>query len=127
MAKSVLVGMSGGVDSSVTAWLLQQQGYECIGATMKLYDNDTVGRRGYTCCALDDVEDAKAVARRLGIRQNNRDTSQFYFRPRRPSTSLLKPASPCTPCTRTAISSEVPSIVIFTFSPPINRPCLPDG
>ena len=68
MAKSVLVGMSGGVDSSVTAWLLQQQGYECIGATMKLYDNDTLGRRGYTCCALDDVEDAKAVARRLGIR-----------------------------------------------------------
>ena len=68
MAKRVLVGMSGGVDSSVTAWLLQQQGYECIGATMKLYNNETVDRKGYTCCALDDVEDAKAVARRLGIR-----------------------------------------------------------
>ena len=39
----VLVAMSGGVDSSVTAYLLQQQGYECIGATMKLYDNPTVG------------------------------------------------------------------------------------
>ena len=68
MAKRVLVGMSGGVDSSVTAWLLQQQGYECIGATMKLYNNETVDRKGYTCCALDDVEDARAVARRLGIR-----------------------------------------------------------
>lgn len=43
MAKSkgrVLVAMSGGVDSSVTAYLLQNQGYECIGATMKLYNND---------------------------------------------------------------------------------------
>ena len=68
MAKRVLVGMSGGVDSSVTAWLLRQQGYECIGVTMKLYNNDTIDRKGYTCCALDDVEDAKAVARRLGIR-----------------------------------------------------------
>ena len=68
MKKRVLVGMSGGVDSSVTAWLLQQQGYECVGVTMKLYNNDTIDRKGYTCCALDDVEDAKAVARRLGIR-----------------------------------------------------------
>jgi tRNA-specific 2-thiouridylase len=59
--------MSGGVDSSVAAWLLQRQGYDCVGVTMKLYQNDTVGRRGHTCCALDDVEDAKDVARRLGI------------------------------------------------------------
>ena len=49
MAKRVLVGMSGGVDSSVTAWLLRQQGYECIGVTMKLYNNDTIDRKGYTC------------------------------------------------------------------------------
>ena len=63
----VLVAMSGGVDSSVTAYLLQQQGYECIGATMKLYNNEDVNATGHTCCSLDDVEDARDVAFRLGI------------------------------------------------------------
>ena len=70
MAKSkgrVLVAMSGGVDSSVTAYLLQSQGYECIGATMKLYNNDANNNDGHTCCSLDDVEDARDVAFRLGI------------------------------------------------------------
>ena len=67
MKKKVLVAMSGGVDSSVAAWLLQRQGYECVGVTMKLYQNETVARQGRTCCALDDVEDARSVARRLGI------------------------------------------------------------
>ena len=68
MKKRVLVGMSGGVDSSVTAWLLKEQGYECVGVTMKLYDSGLALPGSNTCCALDDVEDAKAVARRLGIR-----------------------------------------------------------
>ena len=67
MSRRVLVAMSGGVDSSVAAWLLRQQGYDCTGITMKLYDNDTAGRKGHTCCSLEDVEDARAVARRLGI------------------------------------------------------------
>ena len=67
MSRRVLVAMSGGVDSSVAAWLLRQQGYDCTGVTMKLYDNDTAGRKGHTCCSLEDVEDARAVARRLGI------------------------------------------------------------
>jgi len=60
--------MSGGVDSSVAAWLLRQQGHDCLGVTMQLYDNPTAGiPQGHTCCTLDDAEDARAVARRLGI------------------------------------------------------------
>ena len=66
--KKALIAMSGGVDSSVAALLTQQQGYECIGCTMKLYDNEDAGiQKGHTCCSLDDVEDARSVARRLGM------------------------------------------------------------
>ena len=66
--RRVLVAMSGGVDSSVAAWLLKEQGYECIGVTMKLFGNDAVGLdKGHPCCTLDDVEDAREVARRMGI------------------------------------------------------------
>ena len=65
----VLVAMSGGVDSSVAAGLLVKQGCVCIGCTMKLFDNADVGiPRAHACCSLDDVEDARSVARRLGIR-----------------------------------------------------------
>ena len=63
-----LIGMSGGVDSSVAALLVLQAGYECIGATMRLYSGEeTAGDGSKTCCSLDDVEDARSVARRLGI------------------------------------------------------------
>ena len=66
--EKVLVAMSGGVDSSVAAWLLKQQGYDCIGVTMKLYENETIGRcRSNTCCSLEDVEDARSVAHRMGM------------------------------------------------------------
>ena len=43
MSKKVIVAMSGGVDSSVAAYLMKQSGFDCIGATMKLYDNDDIG------------------------------------------------------------------------------------
>lgn len=63
-----LIAMSGGVDSSVAAFLVKAQGYDSIGCTMKLYDNALAGlSRSHTCCSLDDVEDARSVARRLGI------------------------------------------------------------
>ena len=63
-----LIAMSGGVDSSVAACLMQEQGYECLGITMKLYHNEDVGLcSSHTCCSLDDVEDARAVANRLGM------------------------------------------------------------
>ena len=61
-----LIAMSGGVDSSVAALLMKEKGYECVGCTMKLYANEDIGVcNSHTCCSLDDVEDAKAVARRL--------------------------------------------------------------
>ncbi len=55
--------MSGGVDSSVAALLMKNAGYDCIGVTMKLYENEDLGlSKGHTCCSLDDVEDARNVA-----------------------------------------------------------------
>ena len=60
--------MSGGVDSSVAALLTKEQGYDCIGCTMKLYENEDAGvARSKTCCSLDDTEDARSVAYRLGM------------------------------------------------------------
>ncbi len=64
----VLIAMSGGVDSSVAAFLMKEQGCQCIGATMKLFHNEDIGvKRTKTCCSLEDVEDARSAAFRLGI------------------------------------------------------------
>jgi tRNA-specific 2-thiouridylase len=63
----VVVAMSGGVDSSVVAALLQEQGYNVVGVTMQLYDHGAAVARGKTCCAGRDVHDARDVAARLGI------------------------------------------------------------
>ncbi len=66
--KKALIAMSGGVDSSVAAFLTQQAGFDCIGVTMRLYDNaPDDGCDSNTCCSLEDVEDARSVARRLGM------------------------------------------------------------
>lgn len=60
--------MSGGVDSSVAAFLTKEEGFDCTGATMKLFSNEDIGVEGESrCCSLDDVEDARSVANRLGI------------------------------------------------------------
>jgi tRNA-specific 2-thiouridylase len=64
----VVVAMSGGVDSSVAAALLHQQGYDVIGMTMKLWEGPSQPQsRHKTCCTLDDVSDARRVAAQLGI------------------------------------------------------------
>jgi tRNA-specific 2-thiouridylase len=64
----VVVAMSGGVDSSVAAALLQREGHEVVGISMQLHDQtEGAGPSFGRCCALDDLHDAKAVAGRLGI------------------------------------------------------------
>ena len=69
MKEKVIVAMSGGVDSSVAALLLTQQGFDVIGVTMKLYSLDQVDLPDYYrgCCTLDDVEDARQVCSILEI------------------------------------------------------------
>ena len=68
MNEKALIAMSGGVDSSVAAFLMKEAGYDCVGVTMKLFHNEDIGiSRDHSCCSLDDVEDARSVAFRLGI------------------------------------------------------------
>lgn len=68
MKKKVLAAMSGGVDSSAAAMLLQQQGYDVIGVTLRMFTNEDLGlEQDSACCSLSDVEDAKLVAHKLGI------------------------------------------------------------
>lgn len=63
-----IVAMSGGVDSSVAAYLMTEQGYDCMGATMKLFHSEEITSCSHkTCCSFDDVEDARAVCRRLSM------------------------------------------------------------
>src|ERR1041385_6140104 len=63
----IVVAMSGGVDSSVTAALAARTGAEVIGVTLQLYDHGEAVRRSGSCCAGQDIYDAKTVADRLGI------------------------------------------------------------
>lgn len=67
--KRVVVAMSGGVDSSVAAAILKEQGYDVIGISLKLWDYDEDERKltGKTCCSIDDIADAKDVCDTLGI------------------------------------------------------------
>lgn len=67
-APRALIAMSGGVDSSTAAFLMKDAGYDCIGVTMRLFDNAEAGiRTEKACCSLDDVADARFVAARLGM------------------------------------------------------------
>lgn len=69
MKKRALIAMSGGVDSSAAAALMCEAGYECVGVMMKLFQNETAAiPKGHTCCSLDDAEDARSVAYRLGMK-----------------------------------------------------------
>ncbi len=63
----VVVAMSGGVDSSVVAGLMKREGYDVIGITLQLYDHGAAVHRAGSCCAGQDIHDARRVAERLGI------------------------------------------------------------
>lgn len=68
MNNKALIAMSGGVDSSVAAYIMKERGYDCIGVTMKLFHNEDIGvSREHSCCSLDDVEDARSVAYSLNM------------------------------------------------------------
>lgn len=68
MNKRALIGMSGGVDSSVAAALMCQAGYECIGVNMKLYAGEIPEQGCKTCCSLEDAEDARSICYQLGMK-----------------------------------------------------------
>ena len=67
VAGRIVVAMSGGVDSSVTAALLAEQGHDVVGITLQLYDHGAAIQRKNACCAGQDIDDARRVAERIGI------------------------------------------------------------
>lgn len=83
MNKRVVVGMSGGLDSSVAAALLVEQGYEVIGITIKTYRYEDVGGNvgsDTSCCSLDGINDARRVAMALGIPHYVYDFTETFGR-----------------------------------------------
>ena len=79
MSERIVVAMSGGVDSSVAAAVLHAQGYEVLGVTLELWGKDvctTAGSR--LCCSVRDTMDAKAVAKRLGIRHQVLELAETF-------------------------------------------------
>ena len=67
MSRRIVVAMSGGVDSSATAALLKEQGWDVVGVTLQLYDHGKAVGKANTCCAGKDIQDARRVADKLGI------------------------------------------------------------
>jgi tRNA-specific 2-thiouridylase len=96
----ILVAMSGGVDSSVAAALLVEQGHEVVGATLKLWG----GPSDSGCCSVADVDDARRVAQQLGIDHHvfnlTEDFDEHVVRPYVQSHALGRTPNPCIECNR---------------------------
>ena len=73
----VVVAMSGGVDSSVVAALLKEQGYDVVGVTLQLYDHGAATHRKGACCAGQDIQDARDVAARSGRARKRKDKNEM--------------------------------------------------
>ena len=77
--EKVIVGMSGGIDSSVAALLLKNKGYEVIGITLKhLGEDDSENSNSKTCCSLDDIYDAKRACQKIGIMHYVMDAQEEF-------------------------------------------------
>ena len=101
MSESVLVAMSGGVDSSVAAALLVDRGHDVVGVTLKLWGGDTDSG----CCSVADVEDARRVAAQLGIDHYvfnlTDDFSRHVVEPYAAAYASGRTPNPCVECNRT--------------------------
>lgn len=99
--EKIVIGMSGGVDSSVAAWLLKEQGYEVIGVTMETWENDATGANA---CGSSAVLDAKAVADVLGIPHYTVDFREAFRRdvvePFVAAYEAGRTPNPCVACNR---------------------------
>ena len=116
----VVVAMSGGVDSSVVAGLLARQGYEVIGITLQLYDHGAAVKRAGSCCAGQDIEDAKRVSEMLGIPHYVLDYERRFrdavINPFMESYIAGETPVPCISCNQTVKFADLLATASFVVS-----------
>jgi len=107
----VVVAMSGGVDSSVVAGLLAREGYQVIGVTLQLYDHGAAVHRAGSCCAGQDIDDARRVAETLGIAHYVLDYEERFRKavidPFAESYVAGQTPIPCVACNQTVKFSDL--------------------